>query len=58
MKSLDYEILKQEVTHTLENSKSIVLATCSNNRVTAREVYVATNNFSIYFFTSKAFDKY
>lgn len=58
MKSLDYEILKQEVTHTLENSKSIVLATCSNNRVTAREVYFATNNFSIYFITSKAFDKY
>lgn len=58
MKILDYEILKQEVIHTLENSKSIVLATCSNNRVTAREVYFATNNFSIYFLTSKAFDKY
>lgn len=58
MKSLDYELLKHEVIHTLENSKSIVLATCYNNRVTAREVYFASNDFKIYFITSKAFDKY
>ena len=58
MKSLDYEALKREVIHTLENNKSIVLATCSNNRVTAREVYFASNDFSIYFVTSKAYDKY
>lgn len=58
MNSLDYELLKQEVIHTLENSKAIVLATCSNNRVTAREVYFASNNFNIYFLTSKAYDKY
>jgi general stress protein 26 len=58
MKSLNYELLKQEVINTLENSRSIVLATCSNNRVTAREIYFASNNFSIYFLTSKAYDKY
>lgn len=58
MKNLNYELLKQEVIRTLENSKSIVLATCSNNRVTAREVYFASNNLSIYFLTSKAYDKF
>jgi len=58
MKSLDYEELKREVIHRLENSNSIVLATCSNNRVTAREVYFASYDFCIYFVTSKAFDKY
>ena len=58
MKSLDFELLKQEVIHTLERSKSIVLATCSNNRVTAREVYYASKDFNLYFVTSKAFDKY
>lgn len=58
MKSIDYETLTQEVIHTLENNKSIVLATCSNNRVTAREVYFASKNLSIYFLTSKAYDKF
>lgn len=57
MKNLDYEKLKQEVIDVLENSKSIVLATCSNNRVTAREVYFASNEFKIFFITSSAFDK-
>ncbi|MDR7857902.1 pyridoxamine 5'-phosphate oxidase family protein [Tissierella sp.] len=57
MKSLDYEVLKQDVINALENRKSIVLATCSNNRVTAREVYFASNDFRIFFVTSKAFDK-
>lgn len=58
MKSLNYDVLKQEIINVMENSKSIVLATCSNNRVTAREVYFASKNFSIYFLTSKAYDKY
>lgn len=44
--------------HTLENSKSNILAICSNNRVTARDVYFASNDFSIYFVTSKAYEKY
>ena len=43
MKSLDYVKLKQEVIDALEKSRSIVLATCSNNRVTAREVYYASD---------------
>jgi Pyridoxamine 5''-phosphate oxidase. len=58
MRNLDYEILKQEVIHIMQSSKSIVLATCSNNRVTAREVYFASDNFSLYFLTSKVYDKY
>jgi general stress protein 26 len=57
MKSLDYEVLKQNVISALENSNSIVLATSSNNRVTAREVYFASNDFRIFFITSKAYDK-
>ncbi|HEX2947890.1 MAG TPA: pyridoxamine 5'-phosphate oxidase family protein [Clostridia bacterium] len=57
MKSLDYEVLKQDVIKALENSNSIVLATCNNNRVTAREVYFASNDFRIFFITSKAYDK-
>jgi len=43
VKSLDYVKLKQEVIDALEKSRSIVLATCSNNRVTAREVYYASD---------------
>ncbi|MBP1754674.1 MAG: hypothetical protein H6Q59_1072 [Firmicutes bacterium] len=36
MKSLDYDVQKQEVINILENSKTIVLATCSNN------IYIST----------------
>ena len=40
MKNLDYDVVKEDVFHTLKNNLSIVLATSCNNRVTAREVYV------------------
>jgi len=57
MKNLDYGALEQEVIQALKNSKSIVLATCSGNRVTARQVCFASKDFTIYFITSKEYDK-
>lgn len=58
MKSLDYAKLKQDVIDALERGKSIVLATCSKNRVTAREVYYASDDLKVFFITSKAYNKY
>ena len=58
MKNLDFDVVKEDVFHTLKNNLSIVLATSCNNRVTAREVYFASNGFTIYFVTSKAYEKY
>lgn len=58
MKNLDYDVVKEDIFHALKDNLSIVLATSSNNRVTAREVYFASNGFTIYFITSKAYEKY
>lgn len=55
---LDFKALENEVMGMLDKRKIIVLATCSDNIVTARSMsYVMVNN-KICFQTSTAFKKY
>lgn len=58
MKELDYTDLYREVIHELKAHKEIVLATCVNNKVTARVVNCMYHQDSLYFITSRAYNKY
>lgn len=55
--NIDFEKLKGEVMGLLRNKDIMVLATSSNDRVTARSVSYIVLNSSIYFQTDKTFLK-
>ena len=57
-KQLDYCEKYKEFAETLENNKSIVLATSHRDKVMARTVYYALHDSSLYFLTSSAYAKY
>lgn len=58
MKILDYEEKKRDVINVLENNQYIVLATGDSKRISARQVWFASDDLKILFITSKAYDKY
>lgn len=55
---LDFNEIKDEIVGKLDVRNQIVLASCYNQRVTARTVYYVNNGLDIYFLTSKAYLKY
>jgi general stress protein 26 len=55
---LDYKSLEQETFQSISDHKIMVLATCSQNRVTARNMSCVIFNNRIYFQTDKSFLKY
>jgi hypothetical protein len=48
---LDFESLKQEAIDAIERNKTMVLATCSDNKVTARTMSCVSNDLKIFFQT-------
>jgi len=55
--NLDYATLKAEVIKTLENTQLMILATCSNNKVTARNMAIINDELTIMFQTSGVSEK-
>ena len=58
MKNINFEILKKEIIELLQQKKSLVLATASKNRVTARSVSCVYDGLKIFFFTYKTTTKF
>ncbi len=58
MKIIDFIKLKQEIIEFLHKKKSLVLATASKNRVTARSVSCVYDGLKIFFFTYKTSTKF
>jgi len=58
MKIIDFEELKQEIMDLLPQNKSFVLATASQNRVTARSVSCICDGVKILFFTYNTTTKF
>ena len=48
---LDFESLKQEAIDAIKKNKTMVLATCADNRVTARTMSCVSNGLKIFFQT-------
>ncbi|SRR5690554_4140412 len=57
MKEINYKNLKEEIIGILSKMEHMVLATCSDNRVTARNVSVINDGLKILFQTDKEFLK-
>ena len=55
---LDYNQLEEEIFETLKSKAVFVVATCDNNRVTARNLSCVIKDKKIYFQTDKTFIKY
>jgi len=55
--NLDYSILKDEIIKLLENTQTMTLATCSENRVTARSMAIINDGLNILFQTSGLSEK-
>ena len=55
---IEYETLKEEVLQFLDKHKVLFLATCADNRVTARAMSCVHVGLEIYFQTSKKSDKF
>ena len=55
---LEFNELKEEFIDALNKTKTLVLATCSDNIVTARPMSIINVGTDIYFQTSKIFTKY
>lgn len=55
---INYNLLEKEIFDLLGDKKIMVLATCSENRVTARNMSCLILNRKIYFQTDKTFLKY
>jgi len=55
--NLDYTALKAEIIKLLENTQTMTLATCSENRVTARSMAIINNGLNILFQTSGLSEK-
>ena len=58
MEPLDYSILEKEVIEFVSNNNKMVLATSSNNRVTARMMSIVNQGMTISFQTDKDFLKF
>ena len=56
--NLDFEKAKNEVIEILEKNRIWVLATSLNDKVTSRSVSIINCELTIYFQTSKSFEKY
>jgi general stress protein 26 len=54
---IDYNELANEVIGLLEEIQTIILATCTNERVTARTMNMVNDGLTIYFQTGKNGDK-
>jgi len=48
---LDYHVLSKEITQSLESTQTITLATCCDNKVTARTMSVVNDGLTIMFQT-------
>jgi general stress protein 26 len=57
MDMINYDILEEQFFKQLSNNKVIVLATCIENKVTARNMSCVMYNHKIYFQTDKLFLK-
>jgi len=55
---IDFDLSEQEIFNSIGNGKIMVLATCSENRVTARNMSCVVIDKLIYFQTDKTFLKY
>lgn len=55
--SLDYPTLKAEVIESLENTQLMILATCLNNKVTARNMAIINDELIIMFQTNGMSEK-
>lgn len=58
MEILDYFEMKNEIIRRMDLRNNIIIATCDNQRVTARTVYYVNDGLDIYFITSKAYFKF
>ncbi len=58
MEALDYEALSKEVAELLAKAETIIFATSSNDRVTARTMCHVNDGTDIYFGTSRTSLKY
>lgn len=58
MDVLNYLELEKEAINFITTNKKMVLATCSENRVTARTMSIINDELLIYFQTDQAFIKY
>lgn len=58
MREISYSKLLNEIEEILGKTKSIVVATCNKEKVTARTVNCVCDGINIYFITSKAYTKY
>ena len=58
MEKLDYEELEREVGDFITKNNKMILATCSNNRVTARMMSIVNQGMTIFFQTDKEYLKY
>jgi uncharacterized pyridoxamine 5'-phosphate oxidase family protein len=56
--NLNYSQLKEELITFLSKNKTLVLASCADNRVTARTMSIIHDGIVIYFQTDKEFLKY
>jgi general stress protein 26 len=55
--NLDYSVLAEEIEKMLESTQTITLATCSDNKVTARTMAIINNGLTILFQTSGLSEK-
>lgn len=55
---IEFDLLKNEIFNLLGDSLTMVLATCSDNKVTARNMSCIIIDTKIYFQTDKTFIKY
>lgn len=58
MIAIDFDELSKEVIHILEKEQLLVLATSSDNKVTARTMCHVNDGLNIYFGTSNTSEKY
>jgi len=58
MKELDFILFEKEVRQLLSHITQMSLATCNNNKVTARTIFVICKDFDILFLTKRSYNKY
>ena len=58
MKEIDFKALAGEITALLNSTRVMTLATCSQDRVTARSISIINEGLTIYFQTDSQFLKY
>ena len=57
METINYNDLKNEIIESLNNKKTAVLATCENNKISARSLSLVNDELTVYFQTDKKFNK-